>query len=276
MARERMIKMGRFLDAMTHIGNSHVKRGMPCQDRAIAVRNDDLVILAVADGMGSYEKSELGAEFAVNFVREHAKQMIGTLRIKEGDNGSIVWEQENGNRAFNKNIRAAMFDLQKGLINHARTLKISPDDLHCTLSFSIISPEALVNVSIGDSPLYTLMDTGPRFMDGNDNGSDRKNLNQTFSVVDMDYSINYTSVEIGLTKHLRSVLITSDGAMGWSKQERLLNSENFGDLPAWYYDMLAGKADLKTTVKKLVEEGYDDVGVAYYVHDKSLRFAPNA
>ncbi|MDR1916887.1 MAG: protein phosphatase 2C domain-containing protein [Synergistaceae bacterium] len=259
--------MDKLFDSTVKIGKRHLENGMPCQDRTIAVQYGDLVILAVADGMGSYEKSELGAEFAVNFVREHAKQMISTLRIKEGGDGSILWEQKNGNRDFNKNIRAAMFDLQEGLINHARILKLSPDDLHCTLSFSIISPEAFVNVSIGDSPLYTLMDDGPRFMDGNDDGADRENINQTFSVVDMDYSINYMSVEIGLTKHLRSVLITSDGAIGWSKQERLLNSENFGDLPDWYYDMLDGKSNLETAVDKLVEEGYDDVGIAYYVRD---------
>jgi hypothetical protein len=114
------------------------------------------------------------------------------------------------------------------------------------------------------------MDNGPRFLDGNDGGRDRENPNQTYSVADMDYSINYMEVEAGLTKYLRSVLITSDGAIGWSKQEELLNKENFGDLPDWYYAMLAGKADLKTTVEKLVEEGYDDVGVAYYVHDVSL------
>jgi hypothetical protein len=249
------------LDSMIHIGKRHVKRGMPCQDRAIAVRDDGLVILAVADGMGSYEHAELGAEFSVNFVREHAKEMISVLSIKE---------DEDGNRDFNKNVRAAMFDLREGLTDHARILKISPDDLHCTLSFSIISSEVFMNVSIGDSPLYTLMDDGPRFMDGNDNGTDREFINQTYSVVDMDYSIDYMEVEVGLTKHLRSVLITSDGAIGWSKQEELLNKENFGDLPIWYYDMLAGKADMKTTVEKLAEEGYDDVGVVYYVHDLSL------
>jgi hypothetical protein len=99
---------------------------MPCQDRAVAVRDDDLVVLAVADGMGceAYRHVELGAEFAVNFVREHAKKFISTLRIKEDENRSIVWEDEDEDRDFSENIRATMFDLRKGLINHARTLKI--------------------------------------------------------------------------------------------------------------------------------------------------------
>jgi hypothetical protein len=265
--KEKMIKA---LDSMVHIGKSHVKLNMPCQDRAIAVQDGKHVALAVADGMGSYEHAELGAEFSVNFVREHAEQMVNALRIEEGTDGKILWEQKNGEKIFSKSIRSTMFELQKGLVKHAKTLRISPDDLHCTLSFSIISPEAFMNVSVGDSPIYSLMGNGPMFLDGNDNGSDRGNINQTYSVVDMDYSIRYMGVQVGLTKNLRSVLITSDGAIGWSKQKQLLNSENFGDLPAWYYDMLAGKRDLKTTVEKLVEEGYDDVGIAYYVNDKSL------
>jgi hypothetical protein len=49
-----------------------------------------------------------------------------------------------------------------------------------------------------------------------------------------------------------------------------LNSKNFGDLPAWYYDMLRERKALNKVVEELVGVGYDDVGVAYYVHDKSL------
>jgi hypothetical protein len=253
--------MFKTLDSVVHVGKHHVKRNIPCQDRAIATTKGEMVILAVADGMGSYEHAELGAEFTVNFVREHAKEFISALRIKEN---------ENEDRNFNKNIRAAMFDLQEGLINHARSLKISPDDLHCTLSFSIISPEVFMNVSIGDSPLYTLANDGPMFLDGNNNGAKRSNNNTTYSIVDMDYSIDFMGVQVGLTKNLRSVLITSDGAIGWSKQEVLLNENNFGDLPAWYYDMLRERKALNKVVEELVEVGHDDVGVAYYVHDKSL------
>jgi hypothetical protein len=248
---------------MVHIGKSHAEHHILCHDRAIAVRDDDLVILAVADGMGcpAYKHVELGAEFSVNFVREHAKELISALRIKD---------VENGNLDFNKNLCATMFDLQKDLVNYARTLKISPDDLNCTLSFSIISPEVFMNVSIGDSPLYTLTKDGPMFLDGNDNGTDREYINQTYSVVDMDYSIRYMGVQLGMTKNLRSILITSDGAIGWSKQEVLLTKDNFGDLPAWYYDMLRERKPLNKVVEGLVEAGYDDVGIAYYVHDKSL------
>jgi serine/threonine protein phosphatase PrpC len=254
-----MIKMDMFLDSMTHIGNSHVKHGMPCQDRAIAVRNDDLVVLAVADGMGSYKYSELGAGFAVNYVKEHGKSLMAHV-LKP---------------TFTKELDKFMRTLGDEISKYAYSMKLSPDNLHATLSFSLIDSEHFLNVSIGDSPLYTLTKRGPMFLDGNDDGADRKNLNQTYSVVDMEYSISAMKYQIGDTKDLRTILITSDGAIGWSKQQQLLNSENFGDLPAWYYDMLTKKKNLKTVVKKLVKDGYDDVGVAYCIHDESLRFAPN-
>ncbi|MDR1481759.1 MAG: protein phosphatase 2C domain-containing protein [Synergistaceae bacterium] len=239
---------------MTYIGNSHVRHGMPCQDRAIAVKDKDLVVLAVADGMGceAYRHVELGAEFAVNYVKEHGKSLM----------------VHAGKATFTKELHRFMYALGSEIVKYAHSMGMYPDDLHTTLSFSLIGPEHFLNVSIGDSPLYTLTKHGPMFLDGNDNGSDREYINRTYSVVDMDYSINYMGVQVGFIKNLRSVLITSDGAIGWSKQEQLLNGENFGDLPAWYYDMLAGKADMKTTVERLAEEGYDDVGIAYYVHDK--------
>jgi serine/threonine protein phosphatase PrpC len=263
--------MFKALDSMVHIAKSRAEHHTLCQDRAIAVRDDDLVILAVADGMDSYRYSELAAEFSVNFVREHAKELISAVRIKERGKGSIIWEEKGGRRAFNKKLREIMFDLRDGLLIYAISSKIRTGNLHCTLSFSIISPEAFLNVSIGDSPLYTLMDDGARFMDGNDNGSEREDTSKTYSVLDMDSSIDYMVFEVGLTKHLRSVLITSDGAIDWDKQEWLLISqENFADLPDWYYDMLREKKDLDKVVEEMVEWGYGDVGVAYYVHDKSL------
>jgi serine/threonine protein phosphatase PrpC len=248
--------MKRPLNFAVKIGNPHVKHGMPCQDRAVAVRDNDLVVLAVADGMGSCRHADLGAEFAVTYVKEHGKSLI-------------VWV-ESEEKVFVKELKKFMFKLTDDMVGYAFTRKISPDDLHCTLSFSLIDSEHFINVSIGDSPLYTLTKNGPMFLDGNDKGSDRVNLNQTYSVLEVPHAFEKVEYQIGDTKDLISILITSDGALGWSKQKELLNSKNFGDLPAWYYDMLIEKKNLKTVVKKLVNDGYDDVGAAYYVHDESL------
>jgi hypothetical protein len=252
--------MIKLLDSMVHIGKYHVQHYLPCQDRAIAVQDNGLVILAVADGMGSYEHAELGAEFAVNYIKDHGGSL---MRFAED-----ITSKENMN--FRKRIRKFMLSLGNDIVKYSFSIGLSPDKVHTTLSFSLIDSGHFLNISIGDSPIYTLTKDGPMFLDGNDNGSGRENINQTYSVADMGYSIKYMGVQAGLTKNLSTILITSDGAIGWSKQKQLLNSENFGDLPVWYYEMLASKRDLKATVEKLIEDGYDDVGIAYYVNDKTL------
>jgi hypothetical protein len=230
-----------------------------------------MVILAVADGMGSYEHAELGAEFAVNYVREHGEYLMKYVELdKWGNSKEVTWVSEDAKVAFTKSLRRIMKTLRDDIVDYAERIGTSSDDLHATLSFSLIDTEHFLNVSIGDSPIYTLTKDGPMFLDGNDNGAKRSDNNTTYSIVDMDYSIDYMGVQVGLTKDLRSVLITSDGAIGWSKQEVLLNKENFGDLPAWYYDMLRERKALNKVVGELVGVGYDDVGVAYYVHDRSL------
>jgi hypothetical protein len=230
-----------------------------------------MVVLAVADGMGSYKHAELGAEFAVNYVREHGEYLMKYVELDQWKNGKeVTWVSEDAKVTFTKSLRRIMKTLRDDIVDYAERIGTSSDDLHATLSFSLIDTEHFLNVSIGDSPIYTLTKDGPMFLDGNDNGAKRSDNNTTYSIVDMDYSIDYMGIQVGLTKDLRSVLITSDGAIGWSKQEQLLNKENFGDLPAWYYDMLRERKALNKVVEELVNKGYDDVGVAYYVHDKSL------
>jgi hypothetical protein len=263
--------MFKTLDSTVHIGKSHAERHILCQDRAIATTKGEIIILAVADGMGFYDHAELGAEFAVNYVKEHGERLMEYVELDQRENSKeAAWVSEDAKVTFTKELHRIMKTLKDDIVDYAEKIGTSPENLHATLSFSLIDSEHFLNVSIGDSPIYTLTKDGPMFLDGNDNGRERDNLNQTFSIVDMDYSIDYMEVQAGLTKNLRSVLITSDGAIGWSKQEVLLNKENVGDLPAWYYDMLRERKALNKVVEELVEVGYDDVGVAYYVHDKSL------
>lgn len=46
-------------------GASHVRAGVPCQDSFAWRMSDDLLVLAVADGLGSAARSDLGADAAV-------------------------------------------------------------------------------------------------------------------------------------------------------------------------------------------------------------------
>lgn len=58
-------------------GQSHKKNNKPCQDAHKIERiNDNIVIAAIADGVGSAEFSEFGAQLAVETVVEHCSSRI--------------------------------------------------------------------------------------------------------------------------------------------------------------------------------------------------------
>jgi serine/threonine protein phosphatase PrpC len=150
-----------------------------------------MVILAVADGMGSYEHAELGAEFAVNYIREHGEHLMKYVELDQWENGKeVTWVSKDAKETFAKELRRIMKTLRDDIVDYAERIGTSPDDLHATLSFSLIDSEHFLNVSIGDSPIYTLTKNGPMFLDGNDNGAKRTDNNATYSIVDMDYSID--------------------------------------------------------------------------------------
>ena len=58
-------------------GSSHIKKGVPCQDAFRSEKTDSgEIILAVADGLGSAEHSEIGAKIAVNTAVDKIKSLF--------------------------------------------------------------------------------------------------------------------------------------------------------------------------------------------------------
>lgn len=63
--------------AAKNIGTSHIRVGLPCQDRFICeLLPDGTLIAALADGAGSAELSDVGAEIAVSTVLQSAKSSL--------------------------------------------------------------------------------------------------------------------------------------------------------------------------------------------------------
>ena len=58
-------------------GSSHIKKGLPCQDAFRSEKTDSgEIIIAVADGLGSAEYSDTGAEIAVNSAVDRIKSLF--------------------------------------------------------------------------------------------------------------------------------------------------------------------------------------------------------
>ncbi|MEU1987875.1 PP2C family serine/threonine-protein phosphatase [Nocardia sp. NPDC019304] len=65
-------------DTATVTGPGHVRRGLPNQDRKLVRSiNPGCCLFAVADGAGSYRRSDLGATFAVGAAGDAAEHVFG-------------------------------------------------------------------------------------------------------------------------------------------------------------------------------------------------------
>jgi len=99
------------------IGKQHIDNGIVCHDRAIAVKDGGLTILALSDGMGhpEFRCPDLGAQFAVNFIRENAVEIHELLDgLSKGDDGKAVWNQNDGEKQFVEKLVRILQRMQDG------------------------------------------------------------------------------------------------------------------------------------------------------------------
>jgi serine/threonine protein phosphatase PrpC len=119
-------------------GTSHTKNNLPCQDaHRWALMQTGTLLIAVADGAGSAERSQAGATCAVEVAIAFLEGALTTL-VPEDEPG---WERLL-TEAF-KQARAAVFAL-------ADADNLSPRMFACTLTLVIANDEWLVTGQIGD------------------------------------------------------------------------------------------------------------------------------
>ena len=234
-----------------------------CQDVAIAVKDRELIILALSDGMGSCAHAELGALFAVNFIRNNAREIHRLLAYSKGEHNEVAWKKKNGEKLFPQEFLRIFQRMQNEATDYSTRLGIGIDDIHCTLSFAIIGPTKMVAGSIGDSPLYIKTNEGFVHVDGN--GSLEAG-NITYSAYDFDPKA--LAFSVGFTDQLKAVLMMSDGCLGFEKEGSIEAMSK--DFPTWFYDVVHGKATIRDAVGELVDKGYDDCSFSYYANTTKM------
>lgn len=125
--------MWRFAAARA-TGKSHLKSGLPCQDRlACMVLPHDAFIAVIADGAGSAAMGEFGAEIAVNTV-------VAQLRCA----------LEEGRSDFGALMREAVAHARKAVVSEAIKQGLEPRSFASTLLVLMLVPEGGAALQIGD------------------------------------------------------------------------------------------------------------------------------
>jgi hypothetical protein len=121
-------------------GSSHVKTGQPCQDYHAFVRlPGGALIAALADGAGTAELSQVGAEIAVNMALE-------TLRCHLEKNSMTHAGAEKWRSLLGAAMQGALSAVQREAARRA----VPERELASTLSLAVAFPGMIAAAQVGD------------------------------------------------------------------------------------------------------------------------------
>jgi hypothetical protein len=127
------------------IGSRHILNGLPCQDAcAYDISIQGWGIIAVADGLGSASKSEIGAKAAVDTTVKCVKNKISS-------NDSEVIQLENI-------VINAINSARETLDLKAKEFDCKIDELACTLILIVIHNQEIITAHIGDGAVVVRSD----------------------------------------------------------------------------------------------------------------------
>ncbi len=126
------------------IGKSHLARGTRCQDAHSHAIEGDLCIIAVADGVGSARRSELGAQAATEAAVQHLRKQTA------GPPGAEPWRERLADAA--KQALMAVEEIA-GRENHDLR------DLASTLLLVVAGESFVAALQIGDGAIVASLET---------------------------------------------------------------------------------------------------------------------
>jgi hypothetical protein len=133
------------------VGPLHVQKSIPCQDAcAFESLPPESAVIAVADGLGSASRSDIGATEAVRVAVQTAKEMILGQQIEESKLGGVV--------------RAAVASARKAIEDKAIEEQCSVRDLACTIIVVAIRGDSMTVAHIGDGAVVASTVDGLRII----------------------------------------------------------------------------------------------------------------
>jgi len=159
-----------FAVGASAIGPLHVQKGLPCQDAfRIAIGPSGWLAIAVADGLGSAARSDIGAKLAVEKAATRALDLLERFDHAEGSDEvaepatGVAKSAFEGDipevelvSAVSESIHAARDAMEKLAESEGCRLK----DLACTLLVAIAGHGRLATAHLGDGAIVALTQEG--------------------------------------------------------------------------------------------------------------------
>ena len=139
-------------------GTSHQKRSQPCQDAwAAKIRDDGLLLAAVADGAGSAARSRDGANCAV----EAAIAYLANLTFPDLTNTeNCDREEPDSDLSWEPLLRQTLETAKTAVVEQAEAAGLPPRDYASTLILLVASPAAVAVAQVGDGAAVMMDQSG--------------------------------------------------------------------------------------------------------------------
>ena len=174
-------------------GRSHVKDGIPCQDKTYSIFSNQVLAAALADGAGSAKLSHFGAE-------EITKQLCAHL-TQQFDH---YYQEENGVAVKQK----LMDSIRDCLRQTAKRLQCEPKDLSSTLLLAAVKGDRFILIHIGDGVIGYLKNRQLKIASHPENGE----FANTTVFTTSQQAINAMRLIKGRLEEIQGFVLLSDGA----------------------------------------------------------------
>ena len=236
-------------------GVSHVRNSTNCQDSVLIFENDNCIVAALADGLGSLKYSEVAAQTATETVCKCFLELSNPLVQFET-------KKDLAKKDLAKHILdASVVNIQ----NKAREMGIPLNEMDCTLMFVCVlktTNHAIIG-RLGDSAVCVI--ANPKSIAINDGN---KSANGTNAILDKDAIEHFDIQIIDLDKNnIQGFILSSDGL----ENELYMKGSDHVNKNAELYFNAWFKSDDPVTVieERIIEltkiEGTpfdDDIGIA--------------
>jgi hypothetical protein len=138
--------MGFCIRGASVVGASHVKNNTPCQDAlAYKIIAPFFAVIAVSDGLGTVEKSDLGSHAAVQAVVRFAEDYLAAHPPDQIDLPTVA--------------KQTMLAARTALVETALALQCDLKDLGCTLISIVMMRDSMAVAHCGDGAVIARSDT---------------------------------------------------------------------------------------------------------------------
>lgn len=186
-------------------GRSHIKSGLPCQDKTYSAVDNDTQVIALADGAGSAKLSHYGAETVTKFICLELTEKFDTY-FSDNDGASVKQQLIEG--------------MLKSLSKTANQLECEIIELASTLLFVAIKNNQFIIAHIGDGVVGYLKNDEMKIASQPENG---EFVNTTVFTTSKD-AIKTMKLIKGPLGEIQGFVLMSDGTETslYSKKERKL------------------------------------------------------